>query len=137
MTRSLLGLAAVVMVMGATEARADDWGRRGGYHPAAQAQDCGPMPNYAPRGRNFQQGRYELQTTQVWVPGQAQQVWVPGQCQQVGWVQHCTQGYYRTVQTQGSYVTQQQWVWVDYGYRHPSQRNYGRRGGGRFSVSVY
>lgn len=125
------------MVLGATEARADDWGRRGGYHPAVQGHDCGPMPTSAPRGRNFQQGRYELQTTQVWVPGQAQQVWVPGQCQQVGWVQHCTQGYYRTIQTQGSYVTQQQWVWVDSGYRNYPQRNYGRRGGGRFSVSVY
>lgn len=116
MNNTLLGIAAAVVMLGAT---------------AANAQDCGPMPQYAPQGQTFQSGRYELRTTQQWVQGNAYQVWVNGTCDydrggrgrgrwgrgggRGGWQQRCSQGYYRTEYTAGHYETRQQWVWVGYG----------------------
>lgn len=150
MNKTLLGMATVVVLMGAT---------------AAHAQDCGPQPNYAPMGQSFQTGHYELQSVQQWVPGGQQQVWVNGTCDDRGrgrgrgrwgrgggrgggWNQQCTQGYYRTVYSAGHYVTQQQWVWVAYRSPPPApprpQYGYGPRGGvtfqgrnGHVAVSVY
>jgi hypothetical protein len=91
---------------------------------------CGThrQPYQQPPAQN-QNGRYELRTTQVWVPGIAQQVWVPGQCYSVnGYGRHhhhrqqqCTAGYYQTVQQQGHYESQQQWVWVNYQQPQPIQ----------------
>lgn len=43
MNRTILGLAAMVTVMGATVVRADD---------------CGPEPTYAPEGQGWNQGAY-------------------------------------------------------------------------------
>lgn len=118
MNRTLLGLAVVAVVVGATVARADD----------DDHEDCGPMPTYAPRGQSYNQGQYQLQTTQVWVPGQQQQVWVPGQCHHRGPFQLCTQGYYQTVVTEGRYESQQHWVWVANSYG-PRPHHYGRQYG--------
>ncbi len=118
MNRTLPGLAVMVAVMGATVARADD---------------CGPQPTYAPRGEDWNQGQYQLQTTQVWVQGQVQEVYVPGLCHQWGHVQVCTPGTYETVATAGRYETRQDWVWVANVYQRAPQQ-YGRgngRGSGR------
>ena len=128
MNRTLLGLAVMVAVAGATVARADD--------------DCGPMPTYAPQGEAWNQGGYQLQTTQTWVPGQQEQVWVPGQCHQRGFIQFCSPGSYQVVATGGHYENRQEWVWVahsyqtpqynqDYGRRDYGRRDYGRRDSGR------
>lgn len=111
MNQTILGLAVMVAVMGATVARADD---------------CGPRPTYAPQGQSWNHGQYQLQTTQVWVPGQEQQVWVPGSCRQFGYIQHCTQGYYRSFVTAGRYENQQTWVWVANSYDYGRGRQYGR-----------
>jgi hypothetical protein len=76
--------------------------------------------NYRPD--NQSNGRYELRTTQVWVPGVQQQVWVPERCYGRGnWGRTCTPGYYRTVETAGHYENQQQWVWVAF----QNQNSYG------------
>jgi hypothetical protein len=119
MNHTILGLAVMVTVMGATVARADD---------------CGPQPTYAPAGQNWNSGSYQLQTTQVWVPGTTQQVWQPGTCSQIrgpfgGYIQRCSQGYYRTVVTAGYYENRQNWVWVaNYDYRYERNGNrYGNR----------
>lgn len=114
MNRTLLGLAMAATVLGATVARADD--------------DCGPMPTYAPQGQSYNQGQYQLQSTQVWVPGEQHQVWVAGQCYQHGPFQACTEGYYQTVVTEGSYVSQDHWVWVPNPYQ-PRPYQYGRQYG--------
>ena len=92
----------------------------------ARADDCGPRPTYAPQGQSFQQGSYQLQTQQVWVPGVQQQVWVPGECRQHRRWQRCTQGSYQTVVTQGHYENRQEWVWVaSYDYQRPRYGQYG------------
>ena len=93
---------------------------------AARADDCGRRPERAPRGQSFNQGSYQLQTTQVWVPGQQEQVWVPGQCSQYGYRQYCTPGSYRYVSTAGHYENQQQWVWVSNGWDRQPPRQHGR-----------
>lgn len=117
MNHSILGLAVMVTVMGASVARADD---------------CGPQPTYAPQGHNWNTGSYQLQTTQVWVPGQTQQVWTAGTCTQIrgpfgGYIQSCSPGYYRTVVSAGHYENRQNWVWVAYSYPQYNQGNqYGR-----------
>lgn len=125
MNHTLIGLAVMVTVMGATVAR---------------AQDCGPQPQYAPAGQNWNSGSYQLQTTQVWVPGTTMQVWTQGNCRQLvgpfgGYVQHCTPGYYRTVVTAGHYENRQNWVWVaNYNYRYDRNDNrYGNRYGNRWN----
>ena len=115
MNRTILGLAMMAAVMGATVARADD---------------CGPRPTYAPQGQSWNQGQYQLQTTQVWVPGQQTQVYVPGQCYQRGPFQMCSPGSYQTVVDQGHYVNEQTWVWVDSSYQ-PRPQQYGRQQYGR------
>lgn len=78
--------------------------------PAVMQPSCGPRP--APRSND---GRWELQTTQQYVPGVQQQVWVAGQCSgnpRRPWQQRCSQGRYVTTVTQGRYETRQEWVWV-------------------------
>ena len=104
------------------------------------------------QGQDFQQGRYELQSQQVWVPGGQQQVWVEGQCWGGGrrhhgrGAQRCSPGHYEVVSTPGHYETSQQWVWVASPQQH--HRRYGRRqqygagfsvqgANGTFSMSVY
>ena len=116
MNRTLLSLAVMVAALGATAARADD---------------CGPRPTYAPQGRGGSDGSYQLQTTQVWVPGEQQQVWVPGQCTAYGFRQYCSPGSYQYVATEGHYENQQQWVWVANTWDRRPSREYGRhwRGG--------
>ncbi len=91
----------------------------------ARADDCGRRPDSAPAGRNWSQGSYQLQTTQVWVPGQQRQVWVPPgpECSNYRF-RLCT-GHYEWVSTPGHYETQQQWVWVTNSYEQ-SPRQYGR-----------
>lgn len=94
MNRTLLALAVMVAALGATAARADD------FH------SCGPQPSYAPVGQSWNQGQYQVQTTQVWVPGTVQQVWVPGECRQHGRGRHfrfqrCSPGSYQTVTSAG------------------------------------
>lgn len=129
MNRTLIGLAVVAVALGATVARAD-WDddfehgaraiepnhvHRGCHRPVA------PPPQYTQ-----QQGRYELQNVQRWVPGTSQQVWVPGECRMHRRWQRCSPGYYRTVWTQGHYETTQEWVWVAYGtsYQYQQQQQY-------------
>lgn len=127
MNNTLLGIAAAVIMLGAT---------------AASAQDCGPQPQYAPQGQNFQSGRYELRTSQQWVQGSSYQVWVNGSCDYDrggggrgrgrwgrgggrggGWQQQrCSQGYYQTQYTAGHYESRQQWVWVGYGNGYQPQQ---------------
>ena len=104
----------MVTVMGATVARADD---------------RGPQPTHAPAGQNWNTGSYQLETTQVWVPGTTQQVWQPGTCSQVhgpygGSIQQCSRGDYRTVVTAGRYETRQNWVWVASSYDQYNNRRY-------------
>lgn len=118
--------------MGATAARADDWndGYEHGAVPVNQHVHNGchrpvaPPPQYTQ-----QQGRYELQNVQRWVPGQQQQVWVPGQCfgHHRRW-KRCTNGYYRTEWTPGSYVTVQEWVWVPYANNYQYGASYRYQG---------
>lgn len=139
MNNALLGIAAAVVMLGAT---------------AAHAQDCGPRPRYAPQGQSFQTGRYELQTTQRWVQGSAYQVWVNGTCNDFsgrgrrgrggGGRQQCTPGHYRTEYTAGHYETRQEWVWVGSQNRVPPPpprynqnpyQPYGARG--HVAVGVY
>lgn len=84
--------------------------------PAVVQPSCGPRP--AARGNN---GRWELQTTQQYVPGVTQQVWVAGWCSgnpRNPWKQHCEQGRYVTTVTQGHYEARQEWVWVAMNNRH-------------------
>jgi hypothetical protein len=165
MNRTLLGLVVAVAAMGAQVAHADDYyGGDGDYHPSVPAQvqgnrHCGTRPSYAPQGQTMQQGQYQMQNVQRWVPGVQQQVWVPGECRGNGggwhhgrgrWgrqQQQCSQGYYTTVTTPGHYETTQEWVWVSNGY--PQQQQYGQyqqqygagyqyqNTSGTFSVSVY
>ncbi len=166
MHESLLGLLVAVVVVGAQVARADDLdGPRFGHHRAESAQrngrgrGCGPRPEYAPRGQQQAQGRYELQAVQQWVPGAQQEVWVPGQCygerhHRNRYQQRCTEGSYQVVSTAGHYETTQQWVWVASGYvpqqqyaqpqyQDPYQPQYSGAGfqvqsdDGQFSLSVY
>jgi hypothetical protein len=167
MNRTFLAVVVAAVAVGAQVARADDFDGDGfddGYQhraePAGGGRHCGPRPSYAPQGSSFQQGRYELQTSQVWVPGSQQQVWVQGDCYARGggrrhhWRrQFCTPGHYEYVTTPGHYETSQQWVWVPYQqqYQQPQyqQQQYGTYGGtygagftvqganGSFSMSVY
>lgn len=111
MTRTLLGLLAVAVTVGATTAQADDFRGRRGHRAVPVAHDCGPRPTRAPHGTTFSHGQYQLQATQRWVPGQQQQVWVAGTCRG-RFNQRCTPGHYRWVTTPGHYETAQQWVWV-------------------------
>lgn len=100
--------------------------------PAVQVQfGVGVRPMPPPPARHG--GRWEMRTTQQWVPGAVQQVWVPGQCYgspHRPWAQRCSQGQYVTQQLPGRYETVQQWVWVDSGWRddrYGGGRRYGRR----------
>lgn len=71
----------------------------------------------APRSND---GRWELRTTQQYVPGVTQQVWVAGQCYgnpRKPWKQRCEQGRYVTTVTQGRYEARQEWVWVTMNHR--------------------
>lgn len=111
--------------------------------PAVVQQPCGPQPR--PVNDN---GRWELRSTQQYVPGTTQQVYVAGQCfygrhgRQV-----CQPGRYVTTQTAGHYETQQSWVWVAYenrydnnryGYERHERREEHRRSGrsSQFQVNV-
>ncbi|MBL8940568.1 MAG: hypothetical protein JNM69_38850 [Archangium sp.] len=105
--------------------------------PAVVQQPCGPQP--APVNNS---GRWELRTTQRYVPGFTQQVYVAGQCR-VGHRgrQFCEPGRYVTTQTAGHYESQQNWVWVaydrsDYGRheRREEHRRYGRSSRVEFNV---
>ena len=90
------------------------------YHPAVPVGGA-PLPavmqpSYGPRPvPRANDGRWELQTTQQYVPGVTQQVWVAGQCYgnpRKPWKQRCEQGRYVTTVTQGRYEARQEWVWV-------------------------
>ncbi len=112
MNRTLLALAVMVAALGANVALADD---------------CGPRPTWAPQGRSFNEGQYQLQTTQVWVPGQQQQVFVPGECRHFGRRHHrCSPGSYQLVMTEGHYENRQEWVWVANTWDRRPPRQYGR-----------
>ncbi|MFT3710620.1 MAG: hypothetical protein QM817_23595 [Archangium sp.] len=153
----------MAVVLGAQVSRADDWNGDGwDDHPAVPVQQqgqapCGPRPTYAPQGQTFNNGHYELQNVQRWVPGQQQQVWVQGQCYSNnngngrGWGRRhhrfgnnqqttCTQGYYRTVWSPGRYETTQQWVWVANTYNNNGYYGAGfkvQNNAGTFSMQVY
>lgn len=155
MNSNLMGLMLAVATLGAQVARAD-WNSHGAM-PVQPPAPCGPRPTMAPNGQSFQQGRYELQNRQVWVPGQPQQVWVAGSCEQGGgygghhhrrW-RSCQPGAWRTVYSEGHYETTQQWVWVAsvpppnpyggaYGGSYGSSYSYQQTSGSSsFSVTVY
>ena len=118
MKRTLIGLAVMAAMVGATAARADD---------------CDDdEPTYAPQGQSWNQGQYQLQTTQTWVPGQPQQIWVPGACRQYGSFQQCAPGSYQMVATEGHYENRQTWVWVASSYQpRPYVRDFDRDDDGR------
>ncbi len=99
----------------------------------ARAEDCDDEPTYAPQPQSSNQGEYQLQTTQVWVPGQQQQVWVPGSCLQHHVFQVCTPGSYQMVATAGHYENRQDWVWVANSYqpRQYGRQDYDRQDSGR------
>jgi hypothetical protein len=91
----------------------------GCYHPAPT-----PPPPEPPRHRwPREQGRYELQTVQRWVPGHYEQVWVERECKYKPRrnMTKCTGGYYDQRWVPGYYQPVQEWVWVQ-----------GRRHGGRW-----
>lgn len=74
-------------------------------------------------------GRWELRTSQQYVPGVPQQVWVEGRCvahHRHPWKQRCEPGRYVTVQSPGQYQTVQQWVWVDFRQDEGRGRRFGR-----------
>lgn len=103
-----------------------------GPMPAVVQQPCGQQP--APVNNN---GRWEMRTTQQYVPGTTQQVYVAGRCF-VGrhGRQFCEPGRYVTTQTAGHYETQQSWVWVAfenrYDDRYENHSRYGRHEHRRF-----
>lgn len=118
MNRTLCGLVVMLAALGATVARADHF---------EGDSDCGPRPQAPPDYQTFNEGRYEQQTRQVWVPAQQQQIWVPGQCRHHHRHQQCSPGGYRTIWTPGRYEARQEWVWVPYGgggYRRHSHYGY-------------
>lgn len=152
MNRTLLAVVVAAVTVGAQAARADDFDFDDGYghraRPVDGRHDCGPRPTYAPQGQDFQGGRYELQTQQVWVPGGQQQVWVEGQCWGGGRRHHrrggqrCTPGHFEVVSTPGHYETTQQWVWVAWPRQHRRHEQYGagfsvQGANGTFSMSVF
>jgi hypothetical protein len=110
--------------------------------PAVVQQPCGPQPR--PVNNN---GRWEMRTTQQYVPGTTQQVYVAGQCR-MGYRgrQVCEPGRYVTTQTAGHYETQQSWVWVAFENRYDNRysndrherreehRRYGRNSRVEFNV---
>lgn len=121
-------LALSAMLLAPVAAKADDlrWGGPhdaspvgtgqhghpgGGYHPAPTPPPAQPPPpSRGPR----QQGRYELQTIQKWVPGHYEQVWVERDCKYKP-RQHetrCKGGYYDQRWVEGYYQPVREWVWV-------------------------
>lgn len=91
---------------------------------------CGPRPAAV-----SQHGRWELRTTQQYVPGAVQQVYVPGRCSYRHHRQFCEAGRYVTQQLPGHYESRQEWVWVaqgrfDSGYANAGY-GYGRYRHGR------
>lgn len=125
----LFTLALSALLLAPAAAKADDlrWGGRhdaspvggdfrpgqhihtgGCYHPAPT-----PPPARPSRGPR-EDGRYELQTVQKWVPGHYEQVWVEQTCR---YKPHrhetrCRGGYYDQRWVEGYYQPVQEWVWV-------------------------
>lgn len=119
------------------------------YHPAgpigsmplpAVIQPGQPCHTPAPPPRS--DGRWELRTTQQYVPGATTQVYVAGQCYGHGFRRVCEQGRYVTQQLPGHYETRQEWTFVAYGtyqngyayqerfgYRHSDRYGRGERYG--------
>ena len=109
MKTNLIGLAvaATALTSFAAFADHDDW-EPGCDHEASAVN----VPAPAPRA----DGRYELRTTQRWVPERYEEVTVQ-QCREShGWNRHFRrQVCYPVTQTRlvpGSYQTVQEWVWV-------------------------
>ncbi|PTL83081.1 hypothetical protein [Vitiosangium sp. GDMCC 1.1324] len=122
-------LALSALLLAPVAAKADDlrWGGRhdaspvgvdvrggqythngGRYHPAPT-----PPPARPSRGRG-QDGRYEFQTVQKWVPGHYEQVWVEQNCRYKPrrHETRCSGGYYDQRWVEGYYQPVQEWVWV-------------------------
>lgn len=117
------------------------------YHRAAPVN--APMPAVVqPYGQHYGQytyapparadGRWELRTSQQWVPGAMTQVYVAGSCYGHGFRRVCQPGRYVTQQLPGHYESRQEWVFIAYGYRsneygrgherHDRHERHGRRG---------
>lgn len=93
----------------------------GGVQAVVGGAPCGAPPVHHQPG-----GRWELRTTQHYVPGVAQQVWVDGQCTgnpRKPWKQRCTPGRWVTTETAGRYETRQDWVWVAFADRADGLRH--------------
>ncbi len=139
MKTTLLAVTFAVVALSGSAAFADDW------HGASAVGAC---PTSAPSGYQMNQGKYELQSTQQWVPGGYVQVYRAPVCtteyrgrhgRHVR--QHCSQGGYVSQWVDAHYETQQQWVWVQYPQRQQYQpsgwQQHGRRGnGGGFGVTA-
>ena len=128
--KKMLVPAALIAVLAplAAFAEHDDYAGYGNNEPAQVASQYArrPMPP-----THESQGRYEMRTTQQWVPGQYTQVWVPEQCvsRQRGWGTRvrCRPGFYDQRWTPGHYVSAQQWVWVPFNHPPaPHPQRYGR-----------
>lgn len=121
-----LALSALLL---APAARAEDWGVQheaspvaggygaerfhgnGGYRPAPMPPPAQPSRSQWPR----EQGRYELQTVQRWVPGHYEQVWVGERCDSGRrYIQRCVQGHYEQRWMEGYHQSVQEWVWVPF-----------------------
>ncbi|SEU37537.1 hypothetical protein [Stigmatella erecta] len=108
---SALAQEAQRVAPGAAEPQLQAQGFRGGHGPGhGGPSHHGPRPS-RPSG---QEGRYELQTVQVWSQGRYEQVWVPEQCHSRPrrGVKHCEGGYYQQQWVPGRYETVEKWVWV-------------------------
>lgn len=134
----LFTLALSALLLAPVAAKADDF-RGGGQHDASPVGEDfragqhphgayhplpAPPPPQPPRSRwPSQQGRYELQTVQKWVPGHYEQVWVERDCKYKPrrHETRCKGGYYDQRWVEGFYQPVQEWVWVP-GHRGP----YGR-----------
>jgi hypothetical protein len=119
-TRRLFSFALLTSCLVAPTAlardRDDDRRERREYHERREHrhhEGCyhGPGERPAPRRAN---GRYELQTVSVWVPGYHEEVWVPEVCKSKPHrnVARCRGGYYDRQWVEGHYAQRQQWVWV-------------------------
>jgi hypothetical protein len=95
-------------------------GGHGGDHGGGYGGGHGGPSHAPPRPSrpSSPEGRYELQTVQVWSPGRYEQVWVPEQCysRPRRGVRHCQGGYYEQQWVPGRYETVEKWVWVPVRY---------------------
>lgn len=114
---SIFSLALGTLLLGSSALAQEAQGFRGGQGPGYGAPSHHhPRPS-RPSRPSGQEGRYELQTVQVWSPGRYEQVWVPEQCHyRPRRGKHCEGGYYQQQWVPGRYETVEKWVWVPIRY---------------------